>query len=190
MNPLESISMQEKVDVQHSRASQVKDKTGIAGQYHAQCFDAQGNLKWEETFNNTVTMIGKKYLLDRLDTSYTAVAPIMGLLTGAPSTVDTATMSTVTAVEPAAGTFSAFRVAPAPSVASGSTGTCTKAFAAASFTAAGAGATITGCFLVMGTGAVVTRADANGVLYSLGLFTGKVLAATDVLQITYSTTLA
>ena len=137
--------------------------------------------------DNVVVDSGKKYILDALNTSTTAVGPYLGLITsGAPTT--TTTMTQAAGFE-AASSVIALRLAPTFSAASGS-GTVTKGATAVTFTAAGAGATITGCLLCCGTGAVTTPASTAGTLYSCGTFTSKALAATDTLQVTYSTTMA
>lgn len=137
--------------------------------------------------DNVVVDDGKKYLLDSINTTTTAVGPYLGLITsGAPST--TTTMANAAGFE-AASSVIALRLLPTFSAASGS-GTITKAATAVTFTAAGAGATITGCMLVCGAGAVNTPANTAGRLYSCGTFTSKTLAPTDTLQVTYSTTLA
>ena len=58
---------------------------------------------------------------------------------------------------------------------------------AASFTISGAG-TIQGCFIVTASGAVATNLDTNGTLYSAGVFSAaKVVTATDVVNVSYST---
>ena len=160
----------------------------VHGRYDLVCRDAKGNIKWTESTDNVVVDTGKKYLLDAITTSTTAVGPYLGLITsGSPTT--TSTLATIAATEAAASVF-ANRLTPSFSAASGS-GTVSKAATAVTFTAGGAGATVTGCFLVCGTGATnVPVTGTTGTLYSAGNFTSKTLAATDTLQVTYTTTLA
>jgi hypothetical protein len=59
-----------------------------------------------------------------------------------------------------------------------------------SFAITGSG-TVKGCFLVFGTGAVSTKDDTNGVLYSAGLFSGgdKTVAIGDTLNVSYTASL-
>ena len=42
------------------------DIMAISGKFVAQCFDKDGNLKWEDGIINTVTDEGKKFALDAL----------------------------------------------------------------------------------------------------------------------------
>ena len=65
----------------------------------------------------------------------------------------------------------------------------TKPATAITYTVTGAGGTISGCFLVTGTGAVSTISNTSGTLYSAGAFaTAKVTTAGDTVSVTYSTT--
>ena len=61
------------------------ETVGIEGMYHVECRDAEGNLKWEESFPNLVNAGGKQLLLDtllRTSGTYTTVGPFLGLVTG------------------------------------------------------------------------------------------------------------
>ncbi len=40
---------------------------GIAGRFHLECRNRNGNLKWTEDFGNAVVEAGKKYLLDAMN---------------------------------------------------------------------------------------------------------------------------
>jgi hypothetical protein len=58
------------------------------------------------------------------------------------------------------------------------------------YTITGAGGTIGGCFLVLGSGAVNTQNSTAGTLYSAGNFAvAKTTTATDTVSVTYSSTL-
>ncbi len=64
------------------------ESVGIEGHYHVVCHDAEGNLKWEQTFPNLVNAVGKELMLDTLlsGSSYTTVGPFLGLISGASPT--------------------------------------------------------------------------------------------------------
>jgi len=65
----------------------------------------------------------------------------------------------------------------------------TAAGSSVTFTISGAGGSIGGCFLVLGTGAVATKSDTNGTLYSAGAFSSvKTTTSGDTVAVTYSTT--
>ena len=40
------------------------ETVGIAGFYHVECRDAEGNLKWEDSFPNLVNAVGKQLMLE------------------------------------------------------------------------------------------------------------------------------
>jgi hypothetical protein len=172
---------------------------GMAGVYHVECRDAQGNLKWTEEFPNLVNAVGKELMLDTLlkGTSYSVTGPFLGLISGSGSTYSASdtmashggwtefTNYTVggSAVRGTAVFGSATSTGSTPS------NVTTSAAAAITYTITGGGGTVGGCFLVTGSGASSTQSNTGGVLYSAGNFaTAKVTTAGDTVSVTYSTT--
>lgn len=165
------------------------------GVFTAQCFDKDGRLKWEDTFPNVVTTVGKNLALDTYlaGSGYTVVGPFMGLISSTSySAVDASdTMSShagwLEAGNANAPTYTAPRKTAAWSAASGGSKSLS---AALSFAITGTG-TVKGCFLVYGTGAVSTIDNTSGTLYSAGLFTGgdKSVVNTDTLNVSYTASL-
>jgi hypothetical protein len=176
------------------------ETVGIEGVYHVECRDAEGNLKWEESFPNLVNAVGKQLLLDtllRTSGTYTTVGPFLGLISGASPTFAAAD----TMVTHAGWTeFINYTVGgsavrgTAVFAASSSAGTTptnvtTSTAAAITYTITGAGGTVGGCFLTTGAGAVSTLSSTAGTLYSAGAFaTAKITTAGDTVAVTYSTT--
>ncbi len=175
------------------------ESVGIEGHYHVVCHDADGNLKWEQTFPNLVNAVGKELMLDTLlsGTSYTTVGPFLGLISGSSPTFAAGdTMAshggwtefvnyTVggSAVRGTA-SFSA-----ASSTGASPTNVTTKTASAITYTITGAGGTVGGCFLVTGSGASSTQNNTSGTLYSAGAFgTAKITTSGDTVSVTYSTT--
>lgn len=66
-----------------------RESVGIEGKYHVLCRDKNGNLKWEEEFENQVTQAGKIFMFGQtLITSPIAlVGPFLGLTTVTGGTV-------------------------------------------------------------------------------------------------------
>lgn len=173
---------------------------GLHGYYHVVCHDKDGNLKWEEEFPNLVVQGGKELMFDTFlkGSSYSVTGPFLGLTNQSltPSATDTMT----TLVTTLSAEFTNYTVGGSPvrgtavfGVASsaGSTPTNVTTSTAASITylITGAGGTIYGCFLVLGSGAVNTQSSTAGTLYSEGNFTAaKVTTAGDTVTVTYSTT--
>lgn len=182
------------------QAGATKNETvGIEGYYNVECRDAQGNLKWEESFPNLVNAVGKQLMLDTLlkGSSYSVTGPFLGLISGASPTFAAAdTMSshggwteftdyTVggSAVRGTAVFASATSTGTTPS------NVTTSAATPITFTITGAGGTVGGCFLVTGSGASSTLSNTSGTLYSAGAFTtAKITTAGDTVSVTYSTT--
>lgn len=175
------------------------ETVGMEGMYHVVCRDADGNVKWEDSFPNLVNAVGKELMLDTLlsGSSYTTVGPFLGLISGASPTFSASdTMSshggwteftnyTVggSAVRGTASFTSATSSGTTP------TNVTTKTAAAITYTITGAGGTVGGCFLVTGSGASSTQSNTSGTLYSAGAFaTAKVTTAGDTVSVTYSTT--
>jgi hypothetical protein len=172
---------------------------GIEGQWHVECRDAQGNLKWTEEFPNLVVAAGKQLMFDTFlkGSTYTVTGPFLGLTNATLTPAATDTMTTLvgggkeftnytvggSAVRGTAVFASATSTGTTPSNVTSSTAT------AITYTITGAGGTVYGCFLVLGTGAVSTQNSTAGTLYSEGNFSvAKATTAGDTVSVTYSTT--
>jgi hypothetical protein len=201
MNQRESGGFGDQATIALNANAQANELVGIEGHYHVECHDANGNLKWKESFPNLVNEVGKELMFDtllRTTGTYTTVGPFLGLIGGATPTFgtgsDTATshagwtefVNYTVGGSAVRGTavFSA-------STSTGSTPTnvTTCAASAITYTITGAGGTVSGCFLVTGPGAVATQSNTGGVLYSAGAFAvAKITTAGDTVSVTYSTT--
>jgi len=171
---------------------------GIEGYWHVECRDAQGNLKWTEGFPNLVVAVGKQLMLDTLlkGSSYSVTGPYLGLTNASLTPAATDVMSTIvpskeftnytvggSAVRGTAVFASSTSTGSTPSNVTSSTAT------AITYTITGAGGTVYGCFLVLGSGASSTQSNTGGTLYSEGNFSvAKTTTAGDTISVTYSTT--
>jgi hypothetical protein len=181
--------------------AQSNETVGVEGFYKVECRDAAGNLKWEESFPNLVNEVGKELMFNtllRTSGTYTTVGPFLGLIGGASPTFGT---GTDTQTSHAGWTeFTNYTVGgsavrgtavfgAATSTGSTPTNVTTCAATAITYTITGAGGTVSGCFLVTGSGAVSTQSNTGGVLYSAGAFAvAKITTAGDTVSVTYSTT--
>jgi hypothetical protein len=182
------------------QANAINNETvGIEGAYHVVCRDKDGNVKWEEQIPNLVNAIGKELMLDTLlkGTSYTVVGPFLGLIGGASPTflaADTMTshsgwteFTNYTVGGSAVRGTAVFGSATSAGLSPANV--TTSAASAITYTITGAGGTVSGCFLVTGSGASSTQGNTSGTLYSAGAFTtAKITTAGDTVSVTYSTT--
>ena len=167
------------------------------GHYHVECRDAQGNLKWADEFPNLVVAVGKQLMLDTLlkGSAYSVTGPFLGLIGNSTTFAATDTMASHTwtefvnytvggsAVRGTAVFASATSSGATPSNVTSSTAT------GITYTITGAGGTVYGCFLVLGSGAVNTQSSTAGTLYSEGNFAvAKATTVGDTVTVTYSTT--
>jgi|ERR1051326_1303695 hypothetical protein len=165
------------------------------GRYFVECFGSNGQLKWTDIIENTVTTVGKNLALDTYlaGSAYTVTGPFMGLI----SSTSYSAISAADTMSSHAGwleaglantpTYTGNRKTAAWSSASSGS----KALSAAlSFAITGSG-TVKGAFLVYGTGAVATKDDTNGTLYSAGLFSGgdKTVGNGDTINVSYTASL-
>jgi len=178
----------------------IPEGMGVEGAWHVECRDKDGNLKWAEDFPNLVVAVGKQLMLDTLlkGSSYSVAGPYLGLtkVSLTPAAADTMT----TLVTTNAAEFTNYTVGGsavrgtavfASSTSSGTTpsNVTTSTASSITYTITGAGGTIYGCFLVLGSGAVNTQSSTAGILYSEGNFgTSKTTTAGDTVSVTYSTT--
>ena len=175
----------------------IPEGMGVDGYYKVECRDADGKLKWNEEFPNLVVAIGKQLMLDtllRTSGTYTTVGPFLGLINNSTTFAAADTMSSKTWTELTTYTVGGSAVrGTAVFAASSSTGTTpsnvtTSTATAITYTMTGS-ATVYGCFLVTGSGAVSTISSTAGTLYSEGNFsTAKTVTSGDTVSVTYSTT--
>ena len=175
----------------------IPEGMGVDGQYIVECRDAAGNLKWEEEFPNLVVAVGKELMLDtllRTSGTYTTVGPFLGLINNSTTFAAADTMTSKTWTELTTYTVSGNAVRGtavfAVSTSSGTTpsNVTTSTATAITYTMTGS-ATVYGCFLVTGSGAVSTISSTAGTLYSEGNFsTSKTVTSGDTVTVTYSTT--
>ena len=174
---------------------------GIQGYYNVKCYDAAGNLKWEDIAPNLVTAVGKQdlfnYYFGATSNGGTASgANYLGLLSGTTTYTAADTMASHAWTEVGgtnAPAYTGTRQAPVWTTATSSgttpTNITSKTAPALTFSMTSSG-TVAGCFINSGSGASATKDTTTGVLYSAGSFTGgsKTVASGDSLAVTYTTT--
>lgn len=164
----------------------LSESVEATGVYTATCYDADGNIKWTDTFKNLVTTAGKNDILTQYfkGATYTA-AWYVGLVDGA--TTPTYNVADTMASHAGWTESTAYSNAtrPAPSFGTASSGSLATTATAFNINAT---ATIAGCFL----NTVSTKSGTTGTLYSAGSFTGgnKSVASGDTLNVTYTATVA
>ena len=174
----------------------IPESMGIEGFYKVECRDAEGNLKWNEEFPNLVVAVGKELLLNtllRTSGTYTTVGPFLGLISNNTTFAAADTMTSKTWAELTNYTVGGSAVrGTAVFAAASSTGltpsnVTSSTATAITYTMTGS-ATVYGCFLVTGTGAVNTIGSTAGTLYSEGNFSvAKTVTSGDTVSVTYST---
>jgi len=193
----ESENLGDKAEMNLQTSALSNETIGIEGFYQIECRDAQGNIKWGEDVPNLVVAVGKQFMLDTLlkGSSYSVTGPYLGLIsnTFTASAADTMASHSWTEFVNYTVGGSAIRgtAAFASATSTGSTPTNVTSSVATpiTYTITGAGGTIYGCFLVLGSGAVSTQNSTAGTLYSEGLFSiSKNVTAGDTVTVTYTTT--
>jgi hypothetical protein len=175
----------------------IPEGMGVAGHYYVECRDKDGKLKWTDEFPNLVVAVGKQLMLDtllRTSGTYTTTGPFLGLINNSTTFAAADTMASKTWTELTTYTVGGSAVRGTAvfgaSTSSGSTpsNVTTSTATAITYTMTGS-ATVYGCFLVTGSGAVSTISSTAGTLYSEGNFaTAKTVTAGDTVAVTYSTT--
>lgn len=184
MNNSEKLNASALSDTSIGRNSGAVEQANATGHYVVECFDAEGNLRWSDSFDNLVTTVGKNDALDKYlaGSAYTA-AWYLGLISATgygagPAAGDTATSHGGWTEDQ--GYSQAARPTAAWAAASGGS----KALSSAAVYSINANTTIKGCFLISNS----TKGGTSGILYSAGLFTGgdKVVQNGDTLNVSYT----
>lgn len=172
-----------------TRHGEAGDALLAAGVYTARCFDAAGHLKWEDTYTNLVTTVGKNDLLDKYLTgsAYTA-AFYLGLISsvsyGAGATAGDTMASHAGWLEAGVANAPTYSQSTRPAAAWAAAVGGSKALSSASSYAITSSGTVKGSFLATNS----TKDGATGILVSAGLFTGgdKVVTNGDTVTVSYS----
>lgn len=184
---MDKITATDKVEAVTKYNTMPEDTMSIHGHYHAVCYGADGQIKWEAPIENLVTTVGKNLTLDTILGNSAAGAVVMGLKgTGTAVAADTqASHASWNEVGLAnAPTYSGNR--PTPSFSAASAGSKTTS-SAVSFSMTSTG-TVAGCFINIGGSA--TKDSTTGTLFSAGDFSSsKSVVNGDTIAVTYTATL-
>ena len=163
------------------------DQMAINGYYHAVCYGADGQIKWEAPIENLVTTVGQNLTLDTILGNSAAGAVVMGLKgTGTAIAADTQAShaSWLEVGGTNAPAYSGNR--PTPSFSAASAGSKTTS-SAVSFSITSTG-TVAGCFINIGGSA--TKDSTTGTLFSAGDFSSsKAVVNGDTIAVSYTLTL-
>jgi hypothetical protein len=176
------------VDATVTRGAGSTEWLGMMGVYTAECYDAQGNLKWSDTIENLTTNVGRQNLLNSYFSNTGGGAVVMGLMgTGTPAYTDTqSSHSTWLEVgNTNAPTYSGTRKTPVFSTATNANPSVLATSAAVVFSMTGSG-TVAGAFINIGGSATID--STTGVLFSAGDFTAgsKTVTSGDTINVTYT----
>jgi hypothetical protein len=183
--PIAKSTMGETVQAGVGKSSHEHEHGGFGGVFTITCFDADGNLKWEESFHNLVVNEGLQDLNTQFfkGSGYTA-AWYLGLVTGPGSGVTYA--ATDTLASKAWTEFTAYtgnrKLLTFGTATTADPSVISNSGSPSAYTITGGGGTVAGAFLA------TVATGTSGILFSEGNFTGgdKVVAAADTLNVTYT----
>lgn len=183
----EKANAQAKVGAGVGKNVGVCERAEAHGRYTVQCFDKDGNLKWEDEIENLVTTGGKNDALDKYlaGSAYTA-AWYMGLISSTGYTTGPAAGDTM-ASHGGWAEDQKYTEGTRPAAAWSAASAGSKAMSSARTFSINATTTIKGCFLASNS----TKGGTTGILYSAGLFSGgdKSVQNTDTLNVSYTASL-
>lgn len=169
-----------------------ENKIGFKGVFSVECVGSDGVVKWRDTIDNVVAIVGRNVMLDAAlaGSTYTVTGPYMGLIssTSWSAVSENDTMGSHSGWLEAGlantPTYSGNRKTCVWSSASGGSKALSSALV---FNITGTG-TVKGAFIVYGSGALDTKDNTAGTLFSAGLFTGgdKVVGNGDTLNVSYT----
>lgn len=177
------------------RGSGLGEKADAHGRYEIECLGPDGKLKWREVIENVVATVGKNLMLDTAfaGSAYSVTGPYMGLISSVSYTAVAAgdTMASHAGWLEAGGTNAPTYTGNRKTAVWSAASAGSKALSAALSFAITSTGTVKGAFLCYGSGAVNTKDDTGGTLWSAGTFsTGdKAVVNGDQLNVNYSTSL-
>lgn len=176
------------VDATVTRGAGQTEVVGLEGVYTAECFDAQGNLKWSDTIKNLTTNVGRASMLDSYFANTGGGAIVMGLKgTGSAAYTDTQISHAgwLEVGNANAPTYSGVRKTPSFSSATNANPSVLATSAAVTFAMTGSG-TVAGAFINVGGSSTID--STTGVLFSAGDFTAgsKTVTSGDTINVTYT----
>ena len=184
--PIAKSTMGETVQAGVGKSAQGDARVGLGGVFNVQCFDADGNLKWEDTFHNLVVNEGLQDLNNKYFKGVTySAAWYLGLVTG-PGSGTTYNAGDTLASHGGWTEFTDYSgnrksvTFGTPTLADPSV--INNSASPSQFVITGAGGTVAGAFLTnVATGT-------SGILFSEGDFTGgdKIVASGDTINVTYT----
>ena len=171
-----------------TRGAGQTESVGLEGVYTAQCYDAQGNLKWSDSIKNLTTNVGRAAMNDAYLDNAAGGAVVMGLKgTGTAVVADTqASHGSWLEVGLAnAPTYTGSRKTPTFSASTTANPSVKSTSAAVVFAMTSSG-TVAGAFINVAGSATVD--DTTGILFSAGDFTAgsKTVTSGDTINVTYT----
>ena len=189
----ELTKMGDQVAATVTRGAGQEEQVGLHGVYKAECFDAQGNLKWSDTFDNLTTNVGRQDMLNKYfaGSSYTQtiVVGLMGNYSGSSTPAYTDTQASHAGWLEVGGTnaptYSGTRKTPTFSAATSANPSVLTTSAVVVFSMTGSG-TVTGAFINNGGSSTID--NTTGTLFSAGNFTAgsKTVTSGDTINVTYT----
>ena len=193
MSNIDKFGMGDSVDASVTRNAGSGEEFGLNGVYTFTCYDQDGNVKWEDGFENLTTNVGRQNLLDSYFANTGGGAVVMGLMTNnavpasIPAYTDTQASHTgwFEAGATNAPTYSGTRKTPSFSTATNANPSVLSTSAAVVFSMTGSG-TVTGAFINIGGSSTID--NTTGTLFSAGNFTAgsKTVTSGDTINVTYT----
>ena len=186
----EKVDIGETLDATVIRGGSTSCNVGLSGYYTATCVDKDGNVKWSDTIQNTVTTVGKNSILDvYLGASTQITAWYLGLIS---STTFSATAAGDTMASHSGWLEAGLANTPTYSQGARVTTSWSAASSGSKALSAAAAFSITGSGTVKGAflNSVATKDGTLGTLYSAGVFTAgdKVVSNGDTVNVSYTAT--
>jgi hypothetical protein len=172
-----------------SAGGALDNRVGAGGVFKFQCFDAQGNLKWEESTHNLVVNVGLKDMNDKYfsGSGYTA-AWYLGLVTG-PGAGNTYAAANTMASHAGWTEDTGYSQSTRPACSFGAATTADPSVITNSSSVAvfsiNATTTVAGAFLTSDN----TKGGTSGILFSVSNFTSpgdRSVVSGDTLNVTYT----